>query len=70
MILLIVYINKSTSNDDDNFYYQILLNDTIYIPDAIFWVMYVTLYWKVIQLFYSGRIQSGNLSGNIFIENN
>jgi hypothetical protein len=38
-----------------------ILIDTIYIPDSIFWVMYFALYWQVLNLFYAGHMESGNL---------
>lgn len=48
-------------NPTDKTKFEKMSLNTIYVPDAIFVVIYATLYWKVIQFYYEAHMQSGNL---------
>ena len=67
LVAMLVYLYQVFTTDEskkieptDRGFERILI-DTLYIPDAIFWVMYVALYYQVLKLFYAGHMRSGNL---------
>ena len=46
LLAMIIFLGSVGENDDSNKdTFKKIFVDTLYIPDSIFWVMYLALYW-------------------------